>query len=594
MQETISISKGGIVVAETQHKMVLSTTEPNNGINLVRIRQGDVLTQKFVVKVVEHGKLKTFDGLVPFFINTTKFGENQPVEQKVQEYSPAQARLVYTLSEPDWQWGGENTAHFSFRSLNGDGTWSEQFSTQDFTYRVISGISRSQLRDSGYVWTFEDLLRKFKDYMNQGKNDWEQWLEDNREILESIDPGGTIINILNEAKGDYDSLADRLDDIQNKTFNVPKGAEQVPIRKDKHFYDNGSYKTIVPLNLDEVIAQADKTKFNMGFMTDIHTDAHNMYTESFDTKIKHERRWNIVGQFRSLEAFTDVMVYGGDNIDGYSGATAQGIYPYTAKERRAKNLHIAKRFASAATAGAKVPVILCQGNHETGKIPYSNDGRTPQDSLTGADLSKINNGSYGPVLFPEKKIAIYRINTDDFSDAVDSQGKFLEYSGYNQGESFPAGKLGQTQLDDFGRWLEQLDRSYHVIIAGHVPMERENDVANVTKFATLLDGFKQGISVTIDYSTLIGHNPNPIGPCTYNFATKGSGTVVAIFAGHWHYETVKQLGTTQIIVCTTGYCEPENYDTDKEAGFANVQIDTIKRTIKLQGVGHYTSRDFTY
>ncbi|HHD1643309.1 TPA: phage baseplate upper protein, partial [Enterococcus faecium] len=49
-------------MAETQHKMVLSTTEPNNGINLVRIRQGDVLTQKFVVEVVEHGKLKTFDG----------------------------------------------------------------------------------------------------------------------------------------------------------------------------------------------------------------------------------------------------------------------------------------------------------------------------------------------------------------------------------------------------------------------------------------------------------------------------------------------------------------------------------------------------
>ena len=43
--------------------------------------------------------------------------------------------------------------------------------------------------------------------MNQGKSDWEQWLEDNREILENIDPGGTIINILNEAKGDYESLA---------------------------------------------------------------------------------------------------------------------------------------------------------------------------------------------------------------------------------------------------------------------------------------------------------------------------------------------------------------------------------------------------
>lgn len=212
MQETILISKGGIVVAETQHKMVLSTTEPNNGINLVRIRQGDVLTQKFVVEVVEHGKLKTFDGLVPFFINTTKFGENQPVEQKVQEYSPAQARLVYTLSEPDWQWGGENTAHFSFRSLNGDGTWSEQFSTQDFTYRVISGISRSQLRDSGYVWTFEDLLRKFKGYMDRGKNDWEQFVEDNREILENIDPGGVLMSEMIESRGNYPKLPERLED----------------------------------------------------------------------------------------------------------------------------------------------------------------------------------------------------------------------------------------------------------------------------------------------------------------------------------------------------------------------------------------------
>ncbi|EOX2712343.1 BppU family phage baseplate upper protein, partial [Enterococcus hirae] len=207
--------------------VVLSTTEPYNYVGMIQVRQGDVSTQKLVVEVVEHGILKTFDGLVPFFINTTKFGENQPVEQKVQEYSPGQARLVYTLSEPDWQWGGENTAHFSFRSLNGDGTWSEQFSTQDFTYRVISGISRSQLRDSGYVWTFEDLLRKFKDYMVQGKNDWEQWLEDNREILESIDPGGTIINILNEAKGNYESLADRLDDIQNKKLSVSSSVRQI-------------------------------------------------------------------------------------------------------------------------------------------------------------------------------------------------------------------------------------------------------------------------------------------------------------------------------------------------------------------------------
>lgn len=257
-------------------------------------------------------------------------------------------------------------------------------------------------------------------------------------------------------------------------------------------------------------------------------------------------------------------------------------------------MHIAKRFASAATAGAKVPVMLCQGNHETGKIPYSNDGRSPQDSLTGADFTEYYNGNYGGILFPEKKVAVYRLNTDDFSDAVDSQGKFIEFSGYYNGSEFSHGKLGQNQLHAFGQWLEQLDRSYHVVIVGHVPMERENDVANVAKLATLLDGFKQGSSVTIDYNSMQGYNPSPMGQKTYNFAKKGRGTVVAIFAGHWHYETAKHLGTTQIIVCTKAFPDEDQYNKTNEAGFANVQIDTAKRTIKVQGIGHYTNRNFSY
>ncbi|EME3544839.1 hypothetical protein QUO85_002633, partial [Enterococcus faecium] len=103
-----------------------------------------------------------------------------------------------------------------------------------------------------------------------------------------------------------------------------------------------------------------------------------------------------------------------------------------------------------------------------------------------------------------------------------------------------------------------------------------------------------GASVTIDYNSMQGYNPSPMGQKTYNFATKGRGTIAAIFAGHWHYETVKQLGTTQIIVCTNAFPSEEQYNTVAEAGFANVQIDTEKRTIKVQGVGHYTNRNFTY
>lgn len=577
-------------MARINYRAVLSLTEPNHQIFL-RFRQDDTQTQTLSVEITANGKLFPFTGYAVEFVNITRSDSGQPIIEKVEEVYPQESRIEFTLGARSLQWLGKNVAYFSFRDEDGN----EVFSTNNFEYEVVHGVHKGPILDSGYLWQVDEIIERIKAYMVENQAEWEKFVEDNREFLESFDPGGKILTEIIDARGNYNSLAERLAALEKgQTFSVPKGAEQVPIRRDKLFYDRGAYNYIRPTNLDTVIAQADKTKFNMGFMTDIHVESHQQFSERFDTKTKMERRWNIVGQFRTLETFADAMVYGGDNIDGYSGATAAGIYPYTEQERRAKNLHVLKRFTSAATAGAKVPVILCRGNHETGKIPHANDGRSREDSLTGSDIAVAYGSRYGATLFPSKKVAIYRIDTDDFEDDTNSHGKFIEFSGYYNGAEFPHGKLGQNQLHAFGQWLEQLDRSYHVVIVGHVPMERENDVANVTKLATLLDGFKQGSSVTIDYNSMQGHNPSPIGQKTYNFATKGRGTVVAIFAGHWHYETVKYLGTTQIIVGTKAFPSEEEYNTANEAGFANVQIDTAQRTIKVQGVGHYTNRNFSY
>ncbi|MEX1427420.1 BppU family phage baseplate upper protein [Enterococcus sp. GC40] len=577
-------------MARINYRAVLSLTEPNHQIFL-RFRQDDTQTQTLSVEITANGKLFPFTGYAVEFVNITRSDSGQPIIEKVEEVYPQESRIEFTLGARSLQWLGKNVAYFSFRDEDGN----EVFSTNNFEYEVVHGVHKGPILDSGYLWQVDEIIERIKAYMVENQAEWEKFVEDNREFLESFDPGGKILTEIIDARGNYNSLAERLAALEKgQTFSVPKGAEQVPIKRDKLFYDRGAYNYIRPTNLDTVIAQADKTKFNMGFMTDIHVDSHQQFSERFDTKTKMERRWNIVGQFRTLETFADAMVYGGDNIDGYSGATAAGIYPYTEQERRAKNLHVLKRFASAATAGAKVPVILCRGNHETGKIPHANDGRSRLDSLTGSDIAVAYDSRYGATLFPSKKVAIYRIDTDDFEDHTNSQGKFIEFSGYYNGAEFPHGKLGQNQLHAFGQWLEQLDRSYHVVIVGHVPIERENDVANVTKLATLLDGFKQGTSVTIDYNSMQGYNPSPIGQKTYNFATKGRGTVVAIFAGHWHYETVKYLGTTQIIVGTKAFPSEEEYNTANEAGFANVQIDTAKRTIKVQGIGHYTNRNFSY
>ena len=446
-------------MARINYRAVLSLTEPNHQIFL-RFRQDDTQTQTLSVEITANGKLFPFTGYTVEFVNITRSDSGQPIIEKVEEVYPQESRIEFTLGARSLQWLGKNKAYFSFRDEDGN----EVFSTNNFEYEVVHGVHKGPILDSGYLWQVDEIIERIKAYMVENQANWEKFIKDNKEFLESFDPGGAILNEIINARGNYNSLAERLAALEKgQTFSIPKGAEQVPIKRDKLFYDRGAYNWVRPTNLDTVIAQADKTKFNMGFITDTHVDSHEQFLDHFDQKDKTERRWNIVGQFRTLETFADAMVYGGDNIDGYSGGTASGIYPYTEQERRAKNLHVLKRFASVATAGAKVPVILCRGNHETGKIPYANDGRSREDSLTGSDIKEAYDGRFGPTLFPSKKVAIYRIDTDDFEDNTNSQGKFIEFSGYCNGSEFSHGKLGQNQLHAFGQWLEQLDRSYHVL-----------------------------------------------------------------------------------------------------------------------------------
>lgn len=588
-------------MTQTQHKIILSTTEPNNGINLIRIRQGDTMTQKFVVEVVENGELKPFSGLVPFFINTTKFHEKQPVEQRVQEVSPSQGRLIYTLSEPDWQWGGENTAHFSFRSLNGDGTWSEQFSTQDFNYRVMSGITQSDIRDSAYVWTFEDLLRKFREYMTSGQNDWEQWIKDNKELLDSVDPGGVILNILNDAKGDHATLAERLNEFEFNEFDVAVETSQIQYGLTNNFFDtaNNSYEEVKPRDAEAVINSIDDSKFNMAFITDIHADSHvpTPAGDSWDngrTEFVSTRRWKAITQFQELGNECDVMVYGGDNVDGRdSGITFTQEVPGNGVVNRYKTLKTVERFARAATFLQSKPVMICWGNHDRGGVPH-NGNRTQFNMLAPADLAKNFEGAYGGLIFPEKNVAVYRLNTDDFSSQVDENGKWLEAYGQGPAGAGKQGNFNKQQLVDFGRWLEKLDRKYHVVLAGHFPLHNEETiVANKTQLQMLVDGFKQGGNVTIDFTNWDSvDDSNITGEYTFHMSVKGPGVVVGYFCGHYHAFSMRQMGTTRVVI---GNCSmTTEVNTPTETGFYKVEIDVTKRLVNARGVGRCSDFTFSY
>ena len=185
----------------------------------LKIRQGDEQTQTLVANITENGVPKPFVGLQPFFC--AKLGQTAGlgiIEQKVTgPMNPANGTLEYVMQPEDWQQLGRQTAYFSFRKMVNDHEWTEQFSTRDFNYNVTKsafseGVKETKKDGSTYIWTIEDMLRLFKEYMASGKTDWEEFVEQNREVLESVDPGGKILGEIIVARDGAQTLGERLDE----------------------------------------------------------------------------------------------------------------------------------------------------------------------------------------------------------------------------------------------------------------------------------------------------------------------------------------------------------------------------------------------
>ncbi|WCG33004.1 phage baseplate upper protein [Enterococcus dispar] len=192
-----------------RYDMTLSTTEPNNDVGLIKIRQADEQTQTLVVQITENGVPRPYTGLQVFFC--AKLGQSTGlgiIEQKLnanEMTDPKNGKLEYTMRAEDWQILGRQTGYFSFRKTQENHEYTEQFTTRDFYFNITKnvfsdGVTEVKKDGSTYVWTIEDLIRLFNEYIASGKTDWEEFVEQNKEILESVDPGGTILSELIRAR----------------------------------------------------------------------------------------------------------------------------------------------------------------------------------------------------------------------------------------------------------------------------------------------------------------------------------------------------------------------------------------------------------
>lgn len=185
-----------------RHSITLSITEPNNEVGVIKIRQADEQTQMLDVQITENGVPKSYKDFDVYFC--AKLGQTAGlgiIEQKLnlnEMTDPANGKLVYTMRAEDWQILGRQRGYFSFRKMVDEHKFTQQFTTREFTFQVIKSVFSEGLQEvkkdgSTYVWTIEEMIRLLDEYIATGKTDWLEFIRQNQEIIESVDPGGTVL-----------------------------------------------------------------------------------------------------------------------------------------------------------------------------------------------------------------------------------------------------------------------------------------------------------------------------------------------------------------------------------------------------------------
>ncbi|WP_285117809.1 BppU family phage baseplate upper protein [Lactococcus petauri] len=166
--------------------VTLSTTEPDNYVGIINVRQGNINSEVMEAQIVQNGlPLDLTDCTATF---QAFLGGEHVVERSCKIIDYKKGIVQYTFDEYTLQSLHRQKANIAF--YKGE---EEIATTQDFTYFVIHAVSKTPGEMGSYWQTAEDLINDMKDYLNAGKGDFEDWFNSIKDILESIDPGGVLL-----------------------------------------------------------------------------------------------------------------------------------------------------------------------------------------------------------------------------------------------------------------------------------------------------------------------------------------------------------------------------------------------------------------
>ncbi|MEG7632657.1 phage baseplate upper protein [Enterococcus faecalis] len=274
----------------------LSTTEPYNYIGIQNVRQGNRNTEVLEAVLVENALPLDLTGCEVFFESV--IDNKYPIQRAAKIVNAKKGIIQYTFDEYSMQSLHRQEAYFSIHK--GDNLIG---STQNFSYFVVNAVSKTEGEMGSYWQSIEDLIADmtafinenkgdFTDWMNARKEEFEawrdaqktdftSWFESIKDILKTVDPGGTMLVELMDARVDiqgvrHNSLSERLlsdmdylyQRLEERLFTLKHGnVSTLEILQDDSFSTNHQVKVIGSVNRPMkdgalIIAKIDDEKQN--------------------------------------------------------------------------------------------------------------------------------------------------------------------------------------------------------------------------------------------------------------------------------------------------------------------------------------------
>ncbi|MDT2895963.1 BppU family phage baseplate upper protein, partial [Lactococcus lactis] len=173
----------------SDYSITLSTTEPNNYVGLIKLRQGDVASQSIQATITANGQLFKFDRLSVFFNAVLPNGN--VIRDKVTNVDYVNSKLNYVVADSFLQEVAQVTAWFSFEN-------DEKIidSTKNFQYSVIGGWKEC-IPQGNYIYELSEIQREIEQII--GNKDFSK-------LLLKIDSIKNEYNYINQVKADKTEL----------------------------------------------------------------------------------------------------------------------------------------------------------------------------------------------------------------------------------------------------------------------------------------------------------------------------------------------------------------------------------------------------